>query len=400
MIRNSRGGAAMLAAMLCVCQSPAANAAAPSLEQEQIRSLQQQLATVQSQMAQLLEQNRRLFERQLELERALAPQASSAAQPPSAQPRASQPSAQGSPTAPADAPGPSSASGAFSNVRLWGYGELYYTRPTRDPAKAQADLARAVFGIGYSFDERTEFNSEFEVEHAVSSVDDVGEFEVEQFYVDRRLNDALTVRAGLFLMPFGLLNEHHEPTNFYGVQRNFVETLIIPSTWREGGFNVHGDTDTGFSWNAGLTTGFDLSKWEYAPESPPYSTALGLEDSDSAPLQSTHQELALANAHDLRQYVAVAGNLEKRDLGSAVTEIKKVLANMPGIPAGAMEYGGLYQQNQEATRNLLMVMLMAILLVFTVLLLEFGSFLEPMAIMLGSLLALLGTVAALYITGT
>jgi len=98
-------------------------------------------------------------------------------------------------------------------------------------------------------------------EHAVSSASDVGEFEVEQFYVDRQLSDAVTLRAGLFLMPFGLLNEHHEPTNFYGVQRNFVETLIIPSTWREGGFNVHGDTESGFSWNAGLTTGFDLSKW-------------------------------------------------------------------------------------------------------------------------------------------
>jgi len=133
----------------------------------------------------------------------------------------------------------------------------------------------------------------------------VGEFEVEQFYVDRRLNDAATVRAGLFLMPFGLLNEHHEPTNFYGVQRNFVETLIVPSTWREGGFNVHGDTAQGFSWNAGLTTGFDLSKWNYAPEFPLYTTALDMEDSDSAPLQSTHQELALANAHKFSQYIAL-----------------------------------------------------------------------------------------------
>ena len=102
------------------------------------------------------------------------------------------------------------------------------------------DLARAVFGIGYRLDDRTEFNSEYEVEHAVASADDAGEFEVEQFYVDRRLNDAVSVRAGLFLMPFGLINENHEPTAFYGVQRNFVETLIIPSTWREGGFNLHG----------------------------------------------------------------------------------------------------------------------------------------------------------------
>jgi hypothetical protein len=163
-----------------------------------------------------------------------------------------------------------------------------------------------VFGIGYSFDSRTEFNSEYEVEHAVASSSDVGEFEVEQFYVDRQLNDAVTVRAGLFLMPFGLLNEHHEPTNFYGVQRNFVETLIIPSTWREGGFNLHGNTDAGFGWNAGLTTGFDLSKWNFAPEFPQYATALELEDHDVAPLQATHQELALANAHDLSQYVALS----------------------------------------------------------------------------------------------
>ena len=192
------------------------------------------------------------------------------------------------------------------NVKLWGYGELYYTDPVHDRNRAQADLARAVFGIGYSFDSRTEFNSEYEVEHAVASSSDPGEFEVEQFYVDRQINDAVTVRGGLFLMPFGLLNEHHEPTNFYGVQRNFVETLIIPSTWREGGFNLHGDTQSGFGWNAGLTTGFDLSKWDFAPEFPQYTTALELEDNGSAPLQSTHQELALANAHDLSQYVALS----------------------------------------------------------------------------------------------
>ena len=45
-----------------------------------------------------------------------------------------------------------------------------------------------MFGIGYTFDSRTEFNSEFEVEHAVASATDPGEFEVEQFYIDRELN--------------------------------------------------------------------------------------------------------------------------------------------------------------------------------------------------------------------
>jgi len=245
-----------------------------------------------------------------------------------------QPPAPASLSAPASLPAPVASStpvaGAFSNARLWGYGELYYTRPSRDPSKAQADLARAVVGIGYSFDSRTEFNSEFEVEHAVSSAGDVGEFEVEQFYVDRRLNDAVTVRAGLFLMPFGLLNEHHEPTNFYGVQRNFVETLIIPSTWREGGFNVHGDTEQGFSWNAGLTTGFDLSKWDFAPLYPQYSTALDLENSGSAPLQSTHQELALANAHDLSEYLALAYyGTPGLSFGAAISSGKSVKVMVP-----------------------------------------------------------------------
>jgi hypothetical protein len=121
-------------------------------------------------------------------------------------------------------------------------------------------------------------------------------------------------------MPFGLLNENHEPTNFYGVQRNFVETLIIPSTWREGGFNLHGSTDSGFGWNAGLTTGFDLSKWNYTPEFPMYTNALTLEDNDVAPLQATHQEAALANAHRLSQYLALSYfGLPGLTLGAAIS---------------------------------------------------------------------------------
>jgi hypothetical protein len=281
--------------------------AADTREQQQIDALQQQLQAVQAQMKELAEQNKALLQRVQQDEQRPTPGQVAAA-----------PVQGGSMTPPvvvAPAAGmtpPSAATGstaapvsAFSNIKLWGYGEIYYTRPSRVPERAQADLARAVFGIGYQFDDKTEFNSEFEVEHAVSSASDVGEFEVEQFYVDRQVNDAVAVRAGLFLMPFGLLNEHHEPTAFYGVQRNFVETLIIPSTWREGGVNAHGDSPIGLSWNVGVTTGFDLSKWDYAPEFPPYATALELEDNDVAPLQATHQELALANAHSLSQYIAL-----------------------------------------------------------------------------------------------
>ena len=303
--------------------------AANGADEALVRGLQQQLQQVQTALQQLAEENRALREHQEELDRKVAelsgarspatpaggagavaavPPAGAAAANASALPGASQvqtasalPGAGGTETGPEG----NMRTALGNGLRLWGYGEVYYTHPTGEPSESQFDLARAVFGIGYRFDERTEFNSEYEIEHAVTSASDVGEFEVEQFYVDRRLNEALAVRGGLFLMPFGFINEHHEPTNFYGVQRNFVETLIIPSTWREGGVSLYGDTSAGFRWNVGLTTGFDLSKWSFTPEFPPYHNALELEDSGIAPLQATHQELALANAHHLSQYLAL-----------------------------------------------------------------------------------------------
>jgi len=345
------------AGCLLTASTVMAASSSSSHERQQIEALTQQLKIVNCQLEQLSAQNRTLLElqrqmaqRQEQLERRLARDErqpgtvgnavgqssnpvppSSNPVPPSSNPAAPVPN----PIPPASNPAPTGsaqstpAATLLGGLKLWGYGEIYYTRPTYEVSRTQADLARAVFGIGYTFNDRTEFNSEFETEHAVSSASDPGEFEIEQFYIDRQLNHSVTLRAGLFLMPFGFLNEHHEPIYFYGVQRNFVETLIIPSTWREGGLNLHGDTPAGFSWNVGLTTGFDLSKWNFAPEFPPYATALDLEDSDSAPLQSTHQELALANAQHLSQYVALGYfGIPGLDLGAAIS-----IGNAVKVPA-------------------------------------------------------------------
>lgn len=205
------------------------------------------------------------------------------------------------------APAPAAA-GAFSantailtsspadqgNVSWFGYGELNYARPKDDGSAATADLARFVLGASYRFDDKTRFVSELEVEHAVSSANDPGEVELEQAYIERRFNDTTFGNIGLFLMPVGLLNENHEPTRYYGVFRNFVETAIIPTTWREGGFEVQGNTDGGLRWNAAISTGFNLSKWD----------ATSTESLDE-PLGSIHQELALASAGDLAAFVAV-----------------------------------------------------------------------------------------------
>lgn len=345
-----------LALLSCMALAAAgtARAAAPSRTQP-LQALQQQLAQVQAALAQLTRENQALREHERDIDQKLAQLAAAQAPPAGgtalaaqtaapgatgALPAASVPPPQNASALPAGSVAPASPTplgtsfGALSpNLRLWGYGEIYYLNPVNDRSQTTMDLARAVVGIGYKFDDRTEFNSEYEVEHAVASADDRGEFEVEQFYVDRRLNDVVTVRAGLFLMPFGFLNEHHEPTNFYGVQRNFVETLIIPSTWREGGFNLHGDTASGFSWNAGLTTALNLSEWDFQPEFPPYQSALELGDTDTSPVRAGHQELQLANARRLSTYAALGYyGIPGVSLGAALSTGKAVPAGGIGDP--------------------------------------------------------------------
>jgi len=103
---------------------------------------------------------------------------------------------------------------------------------------------------------------------------------------------------------------------------------------------------------------------------------------------------------DFRQDVAVKARLEGRDLGSAMAEIRDTLGKDRTLPPGSIEYGGIYQQQQESFRNLMIVLAMAIFLVFTVLLLEFGSFFEPLAIVSGAVMAMFGTILALWVTGT
>jgi CzcA family heavy metal efflux pump len=121
--------------------------------------------------------------------------------------------------------------------------------------------------------------------------------------------------------------------------------------------------------------------------------------SQVADLVETPGQLEM-HREDLRQNIAVTARLEGRDLGSAMAEIRKTLGQDKTFPPGTIEFGGLYRQQQESFDNLLLVLLLAIFLVFTVLLMEFRSFYEPIAIVFGAILALFGTVAALWITGT
>jgi hypothetical protein len=193
----------------------------------------------------------------------------------------------------AAAPAASDAPAGPATV-LTSYGEINYNRPTKASENTQADVRRFVLGLQHRFNERTKFVGELEVEHGVSSASDPGEVEVEQAYIEHQLTQQWAARGGLFLIPLGLLNENHEPTAYYGVERNFVETAIIPTTWREGGLQLVGNLDNGFTVQAGLSTGFDINKWD----------ATSTEGSES-PLGAIHQELAQAHGRDLSVFGAL-----------------------------------------------------------------------------------------------
>lgn len=195
----------------------------------------------------------------------------------------------------AAAPAPAVAASAGPATVLTGYGEVNYSRPRHDASAAQADVRRAVIGIQHRFDEKTKVVAELEWEHAVVSADDAGESEVEQLYVERQFDNGLRAKAGLFLMPVGLLNTSHEPTAYYGVERNFVETAIIPTTWREAGIGLSGEFGNGFGWDAGVTTGFDLSKWTVGADG----------EGRASPLGSIHQEGQQAKSRDLSVHGAL-----------------------------------------------------------------------------------------------
>jgi tetrahydromethanopterin S-methyltransferase subunit G len=133
-------------------------------------------------------------------------------------------------------------------VSIGGYGEFLYQnfaderedgRPSGE--RDQADLLRAVLYFGYKFDDKWVFNSELEVEHAVTASDKGGEVSVEFAYLDYLFSRNLRARAGLVLVPMGLINEMHEPPTFLGALRPDVERFLIPTTWRELGAGLYGD---------------------------------------------------------------------------------------------------------------------------------------------------------------
>ncbi len=103
---------------------------------------------------------------------------------------------------------------------------------------------------------------------------------------------------------------------------------------------------------------------------------------------------------NLLRVLAVTARLEGLNLGSAMAEVQRTIGQMKLPPDIRVVYGGGYAEQQRSFRDLVFVLVLAIILVFIVLLFEFGNFSAPLAILASALLSTSGVFLALLVTGT
>jgi DtxR family transcriptional regulator, Mn-dependent transcriptional regulator len=145
-------------------------------------------------------------------------------------------------------------------TNLSGYMDFHFNN--EEFTDARLDFHRFVLLVTHSFSPRIRFVGELELEHAfVEGLEEGGELELEQAYVDFLLDRSFNIRAGMMLMPIGIINERHEPPVYYGVERPFIDTVIIPTTWFEVGAGLHGEIGRGWRYRGYVTAPLNAAEF-------------------------------------------------------------------------------------------------------------------------------------------
>lgn len=213
------------------------------------------------------------------------------------------------------APAASKVYGVSRGISVGGYGEVVYEnfaseREDGEPSGRtdQADFLRAIVYVGHKFSDRVLFNSEIEFEHA--STGKGGEVSVEFGYLDFQPSKALGFRAGMVLVPMGLLNELHEPPIFQGARRPEVEQAVIPSTWRENGAGLFGEFGP-VQWRAYVVSGLSSAGF----------SASGIRGGRQSGARSKAEDLAVTGRLDYTGIpgLLLGGSFFTGESGQAVT---------------------------------------------------------------------------------
>jgi hypothetical protein len=143
-------------------------------------------------------------------------------------------------------------------VEFHGYGDFQYNNPKPETmsrgAANQIDLRAIELAWEYGWTPALRAEVEVEFEHAGEDI------ELEEAMLEYDLAHDLSLRAGALVMPVGRLNEAHDPTLYYSVLRPYVEQIVIPTTWQEGGAGIAGgEAGDRFQYRAYVTEGLDAT---------------------------------------------------------------------------------------------------------------------------------------------
>lgn len=103
---------------------------------------------------------------------------------------------------------------------------------------------------------------------------------------------------------------------------------------------------------------------------------------------------------DVQRRVVIQANVQGRDMGSVVNDIKQVIADNVDLPVGySVDIGGQYENQQRAQHRLMIVVPISIALIALLLYFAFNSVGQALLILINVPLALIGGIFALYLTG-
>ncbi len=103
---------------------------------------------------------------------------------------------------------------------------------------------------------------------------------------------------------------------------------------------------------------------------------------------------------NVQRRIVVSANVAGRDLGSVIADIRRAVASRVSFPAGyRVEYGGQFESQQSASQRLLMLGVLALVGLFTLLLMAFGRTRDALIVMVNLPLALIGGVVGVFVAG-
>ncbi len=159
-----------------------------------------------------------------------------------------------------------------NNYKRYTDAELY----KNDAGYGEFDLPHVVFFVGYDFGNGWTMNSEIEFEHGgtesaieieeeetgeyESEIERGGEVALEQFWIQKSFSKAFNIRMGHIIVPVGLTNQHHMPTEFFTVLRPEGENSIMPCTWHETGVSLWGRSGA-WRYEAQFLAGLDADRF-------------------------------------------------------------------------------------------------------------------------------------------